>query len=145
MASQDSLDMSWPWYAALYCRELGLCNTSEGGEGWGANNHDPGRVKDIARYYLEHRGHSRVGREMLLCCLYDSSRAKLRRSPLSPEEDQVLIEATRVAMSNVYDRDVVGWYWEEVPDPQGECPLLLWIKEHFPGWTPPPSIWSTFQ
>lgn len=140
---QDSMDNHWTWYAALYCRELGLCNDTQGGEGWGANNQNPARVADLATYYLRHSEHSRVGKEMILCCMYDSARTALAIGPLSASQDQVLRDATRRAMADVYDRDVVSWYWERVADPQGECHLSLWIKHAFPDWEPPPSIWSS--
>lgn len=138
------MDKHWTWYAALYCRDLGLCDESEGGEGWGANNQDPGRVGDLASYYLKHAAHSRVGREMLLCCMYDSARTKMSagEGALSSVEERVLREATQCAMADLYDRDVVGWYWEEVADPHGECVVSLWIKRNFPDWEPPRSVWS---
>jgi hypothetical protein len=140
-ASYDN--MHWTEYAELYCRELGLCAKHEGGEGWGGNNQDPCKVEQIARYYLDHPLHSRVGREMILYCLLTSSDVRLEQGPMSPSEEMALYDAIMRAIGDLYDRDVVAFYWEAVPDAHGESPLSLWIKKHFPGWTPPPSIWST--
>jgi hypothetical protein len=120
---------------------MALCTSCR----WGGNNQDPARIADLANYYLQHIAHSRVGREMILYCLYDSADARLSGGSLSAFEEQVLKDATRRAMADVYDRDVVSYYWEPVADPHGESPLSLWIKQNFPNWEPPPSIWSTVQ
>ncbi len=132
----NQFDLPYTWYEDLYARDLGLECLGDG-----RFNRDAGKVELIARYYLAHPEHSRIGREMLAEAMLDSLHELLERGPAPEAIDQIAQEAVACMIADAYDRDHVRHYWN-LEDPSGRrVPLAIWLNERFPGWVPPPSIW----
>lgn len=133
----DRFDLPYTWYEDLYTRDLGLECLGDG-----RFNRDASKVDLIARYYLAHPEHNRVGREMLAEAMLDSLAELLEAGPATEAINQIAHEAVARMIADVYDRDQVRCYWN-LEDPPGTLvPLAVWLNRHFPGWVPPPSIWS---
>ncbi len=137
----ESKEHDWKWYAEKICRDMGICDFSHPGAAWGYEYCKQQRAAEIAVYYENHHMYPFDVRKMLLNCMYGSLECLLEVRSMSQSEEACLLSATRRAMADVYDRDVVSDYWEDDPGPHEELRVSLWIKRHFSDWRPPPSIW----
>jgi hypothetical protein len=143
--SVDVWDKPYDWYQDLFCRDLGLCNRSE--QDWGWINFDSRRVGEFAEYYLSHAEYSRVGREMLVESLLSSFQELLTLRPqeVTQELDDLMCRAVAMAIGDLYDRDSVALHWDgpdERKNRKYPNPIDDWLHRRFPGWIPPPSVWS---
>lgn len=136
----DPMDRSFTWYQELFCRELCLCVESD--QDWGSANYDAERIVEIGQYYIDHPEFSRVGREMILESTCESASERMRSGQLSIEAENVLYKVVQKAIADIYDRDVIALYWRVPDQPKDPNPLHRWLRDRFPDWTPPPSVWS---
>jgi len=126
--------MNWQSHATAFCRDLGLCEASIGGEYWGANNADPSRIEPVAAYYLEKR-HTLddMGKGMLIAFLCASASNALWQRELAHEEATAIASVLAAVKAS---SQLSGYVWYFIDEDDATDPFTTWLRTTFPGWQP---------
>jgi len=126
--------MSWMTHANAFCRDLGLCDMTIGGEYWGANNADPAKLTEVSAYLADHRhALDTMGKGMLIAFVAASASVLLWKRTLTAEEENAVISAMDTARES---QELGSYVWYFVDEPGSDDPFTAWLAMKFPGWHP---------
>jgi hypothetical protein len=111
-----------------------LCDSSVGGEYWGANNADPRKLSTVAEYLaVNHTSLDCMGKGMLIAFACASASQLLTHRALTTQETRCL---QSILIMAVYDIELASYVWYFVDDADLSDPFTAWLNNVFPGWKP---------